>query len=453
MRVRLAVFLFLLAAAGASAQTSGTRAEGIAAIVGESIVLYSEVDALVQQATAQQQTAATPELWSRALDQLIDRRVVVEAARRDTTLLITEEQITAEVNRQVTLLATQSGGEEALAAAYGRPLDELRQSFREDTRDELLLQQARGRRFRDVAVTPGEVREWFERIPPEQRTDVPELVRVAHVALVPRVSDAARAQARALAEALRDSIVTGAAPIERLADRYTQDPGNVNRTTGARNGGRYDDFVLRDLEPTFRAAVGALAPGTVSQVVETPFGFHVIRLNSVAGDRVSFNHILLTVSTADSQTAEALAELAVLRDSVATHDVAFEGIARRHSDDAYSAPRGGFVSDPQTGERDLRVDALASLDPRWRATVDSLAVGEMSQPAPVRLLDGTEAFHFVLLQKRTPAHPLGFDTDYALLSQYALNEKRQRLVAEWVERLRPTVYVDIRAEQYTPLDG
>lgn len=451
MRHRLVLSLFLFAAAGASAQPApGTRADGIAAVVGESVILYSEVDALAQQAAQQRQVAVTPDLWSRALDQLVDRRVIVAVALRDTTIIVSEEQITAEVNRQVAQLAEQVGSEEALAAAYGRPIDDLRQSFREDTRDELLLQQARSRQFRNVSVTPGEVREWFDAIPPEQRTEVPELVRVAHVAVVPRASEAARGAARALAQAMRDSVDAGTATIESLADRYTQDPGNVNRTTGARNGGRYDGFSLSDLEPTFRAAVGALPPGGLSQVVETPFGFHVIRLNSVAGDRVSFNHILLTVGTGGSQTETALAELAVLRDSVVTHNVPFEAIARRHSTDAYSAQRGGFVADPQTGERDLRVEALGALDPRWRATVDTLTVGEVSFPSPVRLLDGSDGAHFVLLQKRTPAHPLGLESDYALLSQYTLNDKRQRLLSEWIERLRPTVFVDVRAPQYAP---
>ncbi len=426
----------------------GTRVDGIAAIVGEGVVLLSEVDALAQQAAAAQQQPVTPEVWSRALDQLVDRRVIIEAVRRDTTIQVTEDQVSSEVDRQMSGLIQQAGGEDALVAAYGRPLADLREQFREDTRDELMLQQARGRRFRSVGITPGEVREWFARIPEEQRTMVPELVRVAHVALVARPDDAARARTRTFAQALRDSIVAGQATIEALADRHSQDPGNV-RAGGGGNGGRYDTFRLRDLEATFRAALGALAPGQLSQVVETPFGFHVMRLNGFNGEAVSFNHVLLApqATTSPEQLRE---RLAVLRDSVVTHGVPFEAIARRHSDDQLSALRGGIVSDPQTGERDLAVEALSSLDPRWGATIRSLQEGDISQPAPVRLLDGTEAVHFVLLQRRTPTHRLSFETDYTLLSQYALNEKRQRLAGEWVAELRPSVFVDVRAPQYVP---
>lgn len=450
MLVPRLLLLLLLAglapAATAQPVAPGTRVDGIAAVVGEGVVLTSEVDALAQQSAAAAQQPVTPELWSRALDQLVDRRVLVEAIRRDTTITVTEDQISSEVDRQMAGLIQQAGGEDALVAAYGRPLADLREQFREDTRDELMLQQARGRRFRSVGITPGEVREWFERIPMEQRTMVPELVRVAHVARIARPDDAAKARARLFAQALRDSVVAGQATIEAVADRHTQDPGNVNRD-GTRNGGRYDTFRLRDLEPTFRAALGALAPGQLSQVVETPFGFHVMRLNAITGEAVSFNHVLIPAQ-ATSTPDELRADLAVLRDSVVTHGVPFEAIARRHSDDAMSSMRGGIVSDPQTGERDLAVEALASLDPRWGATIRGLQEGEISQPAPVRLLDGSEAVHFVLLQRRTPTHRLSFETDYALLSQYALNEKRQRLASEWVAELRPSVHVEVRASQY-----
>lgn len=444
----LLALVALLVAAPVLAQpvVPGSRVDGVAAVVGDQVVLYSEVDALAQQAATTQSVPVTDDLWSRALDQLVDRRVLIDAARRDTTLSVTEDQITREVDRQVAQLAEQTGGEDALAVAYGRSLDELRASFRTDTRDELTLQQFRSRRLRGITVTPGEVRDWFATIPPEERTTVPELVRVAHVVKIPRPSEGARSQARAFTQVLRDSIVAGQATIEALADRYTQDPGNAARN-GTKNGGLYTQLGLRDLDPTFATATAALEPGTYSQVFESSFGYHVVRLNSRSGDRVSFNHILITVPAAGTESGAALAELAMLRDSIVTHEVPFEAVARRHSDDPYSATRGGFVSDPQTGQRDLRLDALGA---RWRATVDTMAVGEISRPADITLLDNTPAVHFVLLQKRTPPHPLALETDYALLSEYALNEKRSRMVYEMLGRLRPAAYVDVRAARYTP---
>jgi peptidyl-prolyl cis-trans isomerase SurA len=448
--MRHLIVLVLLAATAASVAaqpvTPGSRLDGVAAVVNDQIVLYSEVDALAQQAAASQQAAVTPDLWSRALDQLVDRRILIANARLDTTVVVTDDQVSQQLDGTMAQLIQSTGSEAALEAAYGRSLEEIRESLREDTHDDIALQIYRGKRMRAVSVTPNEVREWFALIPEAERPMVPELVRVAHVVRVPAPSEASRAQARAFTQALRDSILAEQATIEELANRHSQDPGNVNRS-GTRNGGRYDGFSLRDLVPEFSAAAAALEAGQFSQVFETSFGYHVMRLNERRGDNISFNHILIPVASTGAEVEEARATLSVLRDSILTHNVPIEAIARRHSEDPYSAARGGFVSDPRTGERDLQLDALG---PLWKATVEGLDVGELSEPREVNLLDGSTAYHIALLQRRTPTHRLSIADDYALLSDYALQQKQQSVLYEWVESLRRTTYVDIRADRYIP---
>ena len=440
--------LVTLSASAAVAQPvpPGTRLDGIAAVVGDQVVLYSEVDALAQQAAQGQ--PVTDDLWSRALDRLVDQRVVIAKARQDTTLSVSEARVTRAVQEQVSRLAQQAGGEAGLEAAYGRTVGEIETSLRDDVRDELLLQTYQQRRMQDVTVTPGEVQAWFAQIPETERPQVPELVRVAHIVQVPEPDEAAQAERRAFLQALRDSITAGQATIEDLANRYSTDPGNTGRG-GEKNGGLYTGLRLSELEARFRAATAALEPGAYSQVIETPFGFHVIRLNSLQGDQVSFNHILLDVPTGEREGEQAVEALRVLRDSVEA-GVPFEAVARRNSEDPYSAQRGGFVSDPESGQRDLNI---AGLGAQWKATLDTLAVGEVSAPAPVKLLDQTDAYHIVLLQKRTPAHQLSVADDYALLSQYALQDKRQRTQGEWVDDLRREVYIDVRSPRYQPVGG
>ena len=434
--------------AAAQPVAPGTRLDGIAAVVGDQVVLYSEVDALATQSATQQQAAVTPALWSRALDQLVERRILIDNARRDTTVTATDAQVSDEVERNVQQLVQQVGSEAALEEAYGRPLASIRESFRDEVRDDLLLQQYRGRRLRDVAVTPGEVAEWFAAIPAADIPEVPELVRVAHVVRSPAPGEASRTAARTFAQALRDSVASGRATLGELADRHSTDPGNRNRD-GSTRGGSYENLAVRDLDPPFASAATALQPGGLSEVFEGSYGFHIVRLDARVADRISFSHILIPVAQGGQELVEAQALLVALRDSVASNLAPFEAVARRHSQDPYSASRGGFVSDPRTGERDLRLDALGAA---WKATVDTMAVGEISGVAPVQLLDQTNVLHFVLLQRRTPAHRLSLADDYVLLSEYTLQDKRQRVLREWVDSLRRSTYVDIRAaDRYVPI--
>ena len=442
MMTRLSLLLLALAlAASPDAQPvrAGATLDGIAAVVGDQVVLRSEVEAAAQQLSGGQ--PVTDEVWSRALDGLVDTRVLVVQAERDTTLSVTEDQVTQQVDARIDGFIQQVGSEEALAEALGKPVGEFKASIRQDVRAEILAQQYRSRRLRAVAVSPDEVRAWYERIPEAELPMVPELVRVAHIVAKPQPDEASRAAARAETQAYRDSILAGQATIEELAARHTDDAGSRG------TGGAYNDFAIRDLVPEFGAVASRLEPGALSQVFETEYGFHVLRLNERVGDRVSFNHILVSIDADAAQGEVARERLATLRDSVVTLGVPFEAIARRHSEDPYSASRGGFVSNPQTGERTL---VLEGLGPQWAATLAALEEGDISEPAPVQLQDGSSAFHVVLLQKRTPPHRLSLTEDYQLLSEYALNEKRQTVLSDWVRRLRQDVYVDIRDGRYRP---
>jgi peptidyl-prolyl cis-trans isomerase SurA len=436
-RLLLALAFAALAALPAAAQvTPGTVLDEIVAVVDDGIILRSEVDALASQMA--RGGAVTPEAWSRALDELMDERVLAAHARLDTTLVVSEEQVTQQVNQRVQALAAELGGEEQVAVALGRPIEAVRSDLRDPVRRQILAQQMLSRRLRDLQVAPQEVRDFFEAIPAAERPTIPAIVRVAHVVLKPAPDAAAEGAARALAEALRDSILAGTT-IETLAPRHSADPGSADR------GGRYDGFNLRDLVPEFAAALGALEPGGLSQVFRTDFGFHVARLNTRRGDVVSFNHLLIPLDLATQDPAPLLARLNVLRDSIVTHGVGFETIARRHSEDPYSASRGGWVADPRSGDRDLRAEALG---PQWTTVLDTLDVGEVSGPAPVQLLDGSPAYHFVLLQRETPPHPLSLEADYELLSEYALQEKRQRERDAWLRDLRERVFIDVRSDRY-----
>ena len=152
---------------------------------------------------------------------------MIARARRDTTLNVTSELVDLQVERQILQLSSQLGGEEALVEAYGRSIEEVKTSFREDIRDEILLQQYRGRRISSIQITPGEVREWFERIPVSERPLIPELVRLAHVVKVP---EGDRVAVRAFVETLRDSIVAGQATIEELSTVTPKTPATPGAT-------------------------------------------------------------------------------------------------------------------------------------------------------------------------------------------------------------------------------
>ena len=128
---------------------------------------------------------------------------------------------------------------------------------------------------------------------------------------------------------------------------------------------------------------------------------------------------------------------------ILTEDIPFSRMARRHSEEDFSALRGGRVTDPRSGERNLFVEALG---PSWQTTLAGLEAGEISEPTEVELLDGQRAYHIVKLEERIPSHRVDITQDYALIEQYALRDKQNRVLSEWLERLREDVFIDIRGK-------
>jgi peptidyl-prolyl cis-trans isomerase SurA len=407
----------------------------IAAVVGEDIILKSEVDQMVRRRAQQQNASYSDDLWMESLQSLVDQKILAEKARRDTTLEISDQQVSNQLDRQVERLQQRAGGRQQLEQIYGQSILEIKETFRPELRDQLLAQRLRQRRMQDIDVTPSEVRQWFERIPTDSLPDIPPTVRLSHIVRFPKPTDEARQEARETITSIRDSIVNEGASFEQMAREFSDH-------ATASSGGRLSGVVLEDLVPEFAAVASRTPIGSVSQVFynESQNGFHILRVNSKSGDTIDLNHILITVDGTNAE--EARARLRAVRDTLLNdEEVPFERLARRHSEEDRSAQNGGRVTDPQSGTRDL---VLERLNPSWRQTIENLEVGEISKPTKVQLLNGEEAFHIVRLDRRTPAHRANLEMDYERIRQLALQDKRSRKMQEWIDDLRDEVYVDIR---------
>ncbi len=430
----LAVLLASAFSPGAHAQQAQV-VDRIAAVVGDDIILKSEVDQMVRRRAQQQNTSYSDDLWMESLQSLVDQKLLSEKARRDTTLEISDQQVSNQLDRQIQRLQERAGGREQLEQIYGKSILEIKETFRPDLRDQLLAQRLRQRRMQNINITPSEVRQWFERIPADSLPDIPPTVRLSHIVRFPKPTREARQDARNTITSLRDSIVNEGASFEAIAREFSDHPT-------APSGGRLSGVTLNDLVPEFAAVASRIPVGTVSQVFynESQNGFHILRVNSRSGDTVNLNHILIRVGGTDAEAAKA--RLRAVRDTLLNDDtVTFERMARRHSEEDRSAQNGGRVTDPQSGTRDLVLDRL---NPSWRQTIEQLEVGEISEPTSVQLLNGEDAFHIVRLDRRTPAHRANLDMDYERIRQLALQEKQNRKMQEWIDQLRDEVYVDIR---------
>ena len=424
---------FLVNAAPAQEQV----VDEIVAVVADKIILRSDVDALLLGIMQQQQQPYSDSLWRQSLNSLVDQAVLAEHARRDTNITVTEDQVEQSLDQRISVLTQQLGSTARLEQVYGQSVEEIRDELRDTFRERLLAEQFQNTKLNTINVTPSEVREWFAQFPADSLPIIPTTIRASHIVRHPQIPQSAENEALEVITAIRDSIMTGNSTLEEMARRFSEDTGS------AANGGRYDDMVLGDLVPEFAAVASRSTPGQLSAPFRSPFGYHILRVDQRIGEQVDFTHVLINVDRRLADPAEAIELLAALRDSLLTTPVPFEVLARRHSEEEFSSEIGGRIVDPQTGERDLFLDALGD---NWKQLSDTLEIGEISTPGPVTLLDGSLSYHIVQIQRIVPEHRVDIETDYARIEQLALGNKRNTEMRKWLDNLREDVFVELRGK-------
>ncbi len=429
----------------AQAQQSGQVLDEIVAMVNDNIILRSDIDARIAEIMAQQRGIEyTDRIWYDVLESVIDNYVMFEQAKIDS-IVVTGDEVSRAMDQQIQRLVAQVGSEEALERALGQSLVQIRAQYRDEFRREIMVDRLRGQKIQSINITRPEVIEFFNSIPQDSIPIIPESVEISHIVAIPPTKDAARDAAFNRASTLRDSIVVHGADFETLARRHSDGPG-------ASNGGFLPLMPLSDLVSQYAAAAAALQPGEISEVVETRFGFHVIRLNRRVGDQIETNHILIQIPEDEMDEDFAREKLHAIRDSVETHGARFSDLARKHSEDPMTAQRGGRVVNPESGQRRLVTEEL---DPALYRAILNLEEGEISDPVRFTIGSGNtrqQALRIVLLNRRIPEHVANLDMDYDIIANFALQNKRMEVMDRWVRGMRNNVYVEYRIDNpYTSL--
>lgn len=437
---RLLFVYTLLLAVPVFSQMSPQVSDKIVAVVNDHIILKSDVDQRIFEfLQSSQGMTFSEELWFDVLETMVDNFVMVEKARIDS-VVVSDEEVNRELDQRTRVLVERAGGERQLEQALGKSLVQLRSEYREQFRQEMVADRLRQMKRSTIRITRPEVEEFFYGIPTDSLPTIPEMVEIAHIVSIPPPKKEAENRAFQLASAIRDSIINHSANFEDMARKYGED-GTAPR------GGLLPLMPLGDLVPEYSAAASALSPGEISQVVQTPFGYHVIRLNQRVADQIETNHILIRVRDDEMDTQFSIDFLTAVRDSIINHGKSFAAMARIHSDDKNTAPSGGRLINTQTGDRKL---PLEQMDPALYRTIVALEnIGDISEPRPFNTgQPGTQptVYRIVRLINRVPEHTANLDQDYDLVRNFALQQKQTIEMQKWVQEVRKEVYIEYKID-------
>ncbi len=410
--------------------------DGIVVKVDNQIILRSEIEGIMAQEQARAQgKPLPPDLRCKILQSLVLNKLMIARAEVDS-VTVTDTQVNGELDRRMNYFVQQVGSEKKLEEMYNKPVRALKEDLRLQVHDQLVQQKMQEQISGKVAVTPREVKEYFDKVPKDSIPYFSTEVEVGQIVIPAQVNDAAKQAAIAQLNDLRARVLAGES-FEELAKKYSQDPGS-----GAQ-GGYLGFFKKGELVPEYEAASRKLEPGQLSPVVESQFGFHLIQFIERKGDSYSTRHILLKAVTGTADASVAATKLNRIRTQILKDSISFAKAAKDFSTDKISAANGGLLANRQDGGSRLPLDKL---DPAIFFIIDTMKVGHVTPPLPYRTDDGKDAMRILYLKSNTPPHQANLLDDYQKISQAALAQKKGRALDDWYEKNRSTVYLEVAPE-------
>lgn len=404
----------------------------VVAQVGDRMVLKSDIEFQVLQ-MAEEQTPS-PEIRCTLLDQQIAQQLLVLQAAEDS-VVVSEDEVELELNRRFDYFIGLLGSPEKLEEFYGKSIAALKDDFREDISNQLLAQRMQQQIAGDVRISPAEVRQFFREIPEDSLPYFDAEVKLSQLVLIPEPTAEQRAFARETAEDLRQRVLNGE-KLGFLASIYSDDPGSKEEDGDLGCVGR-GQFV-----PEFEAAAFRLKDGEISEVVETQFGFHVIEMVERRGEQACLRHILIQPSVTSGNLARVSSRLDSIAREIREGRLGFAEAVTRFSMDEASKRSGGEMLNPNTGAPAFEIDEL---EREVYYAIEKLEPGQISSPQPFYTPAGKQAYRLLLLRDQTEPHQANLDQDYSKIQAAALQQKRARIMEEWLTQRLGRTYLRVDA--------
>lgn len=430
--------LALVAFCGLGLSASAQRYSGVVdktiAVVGNEMISLSEIEAQVQVLRAEGRSSDKA-LRCEILENMMESKLFLMQARVDS-IEVNAEQVQAQLNQHVDNIRTSLGGDEEVEKYFNKPLYRLRQEWQQQIEEQTLTQQAQMEiADRLQPLTPYDVKQFLDTADVSSLPEVPTKYQMSQICVYPDREAAAIAVKERLLS-LRERIINGE-NFATLARLYSEDPGS------ARKGGELGMASKSIFWPAFSDAAMSLKPGTISQIVETPDGFHIIEVLEKKGDMFNARHILIRPQYTAEDEEKAYKRLDSLRNAILVDSVmTFEIAARYFSEDPATRTNGGQMADPSTGSSYFEIDQLK---PQDYEAIKDLEIGEISQPITSldnEGRDGNLVYKIVRLDKIVPAHVATFENDYTELLGIVNAEHRMGAIDKFVtDKIKDTYII------------
>ncbi|MFC2427229.1 MAG: peptidylprolyl isomerase [Capnocytophaga leadbetteri] len=431
----LSVLALLLLTTPLWAQSERKKVDGVAAVVGDYLILESDIDKAYIDLN-QQEVDTKNITRCQMLGKLMEDKLYAHQAVQDSVKL-TDAEVREQVNQRIEYLTAQLGGDIKKLLEFYKKDDE--QSMREELftlfKVNTLAQRMRQQIVKDVEVTPEEVRNFFNAIPADERPHFGTELEIAQIVVNPVAPPSAVQKVIDLLNDIKKDVEENGMSFATKAILYSQD-----RATGGQlltfNRNSAFDKAFKDVAFTLRE-------GEISKPFESSFGWHIIQMDKIRGKEVSVRHILIMPDIPQEALDEAKEKIAKIRDRIVNKELTFDEAARNSSDEKETRNDGGQLINPE--DLSSRFE-LTRIEPSLYARISDLKDDEVSVPFLDEDRTGKKSYRIYKITNRIEEHQADFTKDYVKIQDLALKEKQLKAIAKWMKEHIEKTYIAINGE-------
>ena len=408
---------------------TGDLVDGIAVVVGDEIILESDIE---EQANYAKQQGATVADKCEFVESIINNKLLIYEAKRDTLIENRSAAIKENAAQKYNQILGQFPDEKTMLSAYKfRTSYEMKNAIEKIDADNYYGQMKFGRITEKADVTPNEVTDFFNTYR-YQLPQVKDEVSLSQIVMYPKLTDAHKNEIIARLNKIKEDILAGES-FESQARIYSDDPGS------AANGGLYTNIAKGKMVKPFEAAALNLQEGELSEPVESEFGYHLIQLVKKSGKMYDARHILLKAEPNADEIATARKELDSIRTLILEEKLTFKEAAFRFSDDKRTKFNAGIITSEDGSDKMEKLN----LPPTISYQIAGLNKGDITDVFQDTQAQDKKVVSIVKIDDVIAAHQLDIATDYDRIKQMALNKKKNELVEKWVKEKLPNVFISI----------
>ena len=407
-------------------QSQDMPIDGIAAIVGENIILKSDVSQVVGMTALQRgldvskDRALLEKIQEDVLNSLIDQKVILEMAKLDS-IEVAEKDIESALEQQIEGFIMRAGTEEMAETMLGQSLNDFRREYWYDMRDRLITEQYQQQLIMSININRENVMEFFTSYK-DSLPLFPITMKIRHLLIKIKPSKKNKLNAEKKINTIRDRILAGES-FSGLAETYSADPGSKN------NGGSLGYIRRNQMVKRFETVAFTQEINTISNPVETTFGFHILETTEKSGEKIKVRHILISPEITEEDETNTYNFAMTLRDSSKSLD-SFKKLVEKHSDDEPTKKLGGDLG---------WINPTNSPIPEIAEVLGLLEKDECSRP-----VKSDHGYHLLWVEAVKPGGSPSLETHWVEIEEITLNHKRMKYFQEWIVDARTNFFIDIK---------